>query len=89
MPKRYQLILATVEAMKLEPSNVERVAVWCGGVEVTKTNTLDSTKKFVALNIPTLQGAQRASEGDYVVKDRNGGFFVILAREFEAQYQLI
>ena len=87
MPKRFQLIPVAVEAIRLDPTNVERAAVWCGGVEITETDALDSTKKFVAINIPTLRGAQRASEGDYIIKDRNGGFSVMSAAEFDSKYQ--
>jgi len=89
MPKRYQLIAVAVEAMKLEPENVERVAVWCGGVEVQETDALDSTKKFVALNIPTLRGVERATQGWYVIRDRNGAFSTMSPEEFQNKYEQI
>lgn len=89
MPKTYRLIVFTVEAIKLTPESVDRAALWAGGKPVEEYDSFDRSKKFVALNVPTLRGVQRAQEGDYIVKESNGSFNVVSEREFEDKYELI
>lgn len=93
MPRQYRLIPVSVEAIQLTPESVQRAAQWCGGVEVEEIHPTDSSKRFVALNIPTLEGVQRASEGDYIVKELSlvakGRIRVMRAREFESKYEPI
>jgi hypothetical protein len=89
MPRTYRLITFTVEAMQLTPERHDDAALWTGGMKVVETDPRDPNKKFVALNIPTVRGMERASEGDYIVKDAsNGGFCVVKKRDFEAKYEL-
>lgn len=89
MPKRYRLIPIDVEAIKITPESVERAARWVGGFEVTEFDPLDSTLKFVALNVPTATEIMRAQEGDYVVKDLRGRVSVVKGSDFESKYELI
>ncbi len=87
MPRRYQLISYTVDAMQLTPDRALDAEQWSGGVPVTEYDAVDRTKKFVALNIPTLEGVKRAQEGDYIVKWPGGRIEVIPARQFENQFE--
>ena len=89
LPQRYRLIPVSVEAIQLSVETAERAAVWTGGRIVEEIDPINSTKRFVALNIPTLEGVQRASDGDYVVRSLGGEFSVMRAREFERKYELI
>lgn len=91
MPRQYRLIPVSVEAIQITSESVHRAALWCGGVEVEEIDPIDSTKKFAALNIPTLAGVQRAGEGDYVVKEMSpvakGRFRVMSKYDFESKYE--
>lgn len=86
--KQYKSVEIRVDAMKLSADNVDEVASWCGGQKVTeKEYTFDSSSTFVALNIPTLDGVKRASEGMYVVKSEHGNFRVMSRYMFEREFQ--
>jgi len=91
LPRQYRLVSGVVEAMQLTPSQVSAAALWCGGMEVDEVDALDSTKKFVGLNVPALtpNGVERASQGDYIVKNLRGEFSVVKPGEFEANYEPI
>lgn len=89
MPKKYRLITQSVEAILLAPESFERAQMWCGGAPVTEIDAVDSKKKFVALNIPTIDGVVRVGEGEYLVKDPNGRFSKMSKDEFEAKYELV
>lgn len=88
MPKRYRLITFTVEAIQVGTESVDRAAMWSGGVTLTEYDAVDRTKKFVALNVPTMDGVKRAHEGDYVVKETGGNICVVRQAEFESKYEL-
>ena len=47
----------------------------------------DNTKRYVGLNIPTLEGVMRASEGDYVIKSTRGEFYPCKAGIFYETYE--
>jgi hypothetical protein len=87
MPSRYRLIPVSVEAIQLTPETVERAATWTGGRVVEEIDPVNSLRRFVALNIPTLDGVKRASEGDFVVKSMGGEFDVMREREFRRRYE--
>jgi hypothetical protein len=79
-----------VKAIQLRSDNAESVAEWCGGQTVEEIERHeDGEKRFVGLNIPTLDGVIRASEGDYVVKEAHGGFTKISAQEFSSTYEMV
>lgn len=88
MQKKYRLISHTVEAIQLLPETVETAAMWSGGMVVTEYDAINRSQKFVAMNIPTITGVKRASEGDYIVKDAAGAITVCHKNAFEAQYEL-
>jgi len=89
LPQRYRLIPVSIEAAQLSVDTAERISVWSGGRIVEEIDPVNSTKRFVAMNIPTLEGVKRASEGDYVVRSLSGEFDVMRAREFERKYEII
>ncbi len=88
MPKRYKLIMSDVEAMQLTPERIKDAALWSGGKEAEEIDPFDASRRFVALNLPTLAGVQRASQGDYIVRDAKGFWSVIPCHEFESKYRL-
>lgn len=64
-----------VQAVQLTQENAEEVAIWCGGQIVTEIDTQDDSKRYAGINLPTLEGVTRVSEGDYVVKGSRGEFY--------------
>lgn len=79
----------TVEANLLTKENAEAVALWCGGQLVTEYDALDPTQSFVGINIPTLEGVMRASEGDYVIKGVQGEFYPCKPGIFTSTYERV
>lgn len=69
-----------VEAIQLRISNVDWIAVWCGGIEV---------EDVVAVDVPTLEGIMRASDGDWVIKGIKGEFYPCKPDIFEASYEKV
>jgi hypothetical protein len=88
MPNNYELIPVAVEAIEITPDTVHRAALWCGGREAEEIHP-ETEERTVGLNVPTLKGVERASQGSYVVKDLNGGFSVKSANEFKREYRAI
>lgn len=88
-PKRYRLITVSVEAVRLSKTNLRTASVWCGGLPIEETDVLEPSLKYVALNIPTVNGVKRASEGQYILKSSDGTFSVMDALEFERRYELV
>lgn len=86
MPMFRKKQLSDVYARQLVPGQAEDIAQWCGGRVVEVEDAIDSNQKFVGINVPTLGGAVRASEGDYIIKDNNGAFSKCTRGEFEAEY---
>lgn len=73
----------TVEAVELTAANVKDVAQWCNGFEVVEHDAFQHQVTNVGLNVPTLQGRVRASEGDYIFKGMDGNFYVYGPHQFE------
>lgn len=71
-----------VEAVQLSADNVNEVAEWCGGLQVEEVDYDEGKTKHVGINIPTLEGNKRASEGDFVVKGSRGDFYPVVAHVF-------
>ncbi len=83
----YKVKAAQIEARRLFADKVEDIAHWCGGGIVEETDALDATKKFVGINVPTLYGVVRASEGDYVTKNERGEFDASKPAVFQMTYE--
>lgn len=95
MPDLWSLIViqyrkkpVVVEAIQLSKDNVEEVATWCGGAIAEEIDPTDDEKRFVAINVPTLEGVMRASEGDYVIKGVKGEFYPCKPEIFQATYEI-
>lgn len=78
----------TVEANLLTKENVTAVALWCGGQQVEEIDPFDNTR-YVGINIPTLEGTMRASEGDYVIKGVQGEFYPCKPDIFTSTYEKV
>lgn len=87
MPNTYRLIPYTIEAEPVEPETSQQVALWCGGMIASEIDPRNPAKRYVAINVATLSGVKRASEGDYIIKWPQGGFTVMRKAQFEATYE--
>ena len=71
---------AYVEFHEVTENSVEWLAGWCGG-------TVGSLLQGKAqLYVPTSQGTMIARQGDIVFRQEFGGFSVLSAEAFDAQY---
>lgn len=86
MMKEYRRKPEEVQGARLEESNVDQLARWCGGVRVEEQHALDGTT-FVGINVPTMDGVVRASEGDFILKNSRGETFVETAGKFLYEYE--
>ncbi len=86
---KYRKKPVIVEAKQLKADNAEDIARWCGGKVVTEYDAMDSDIRYVGLNIPTLEGVMRASQGDYVIKGVAGEYYPCKPGIFEATYDPI
>lgn len=77
-----------IEANELTKENAEAVAIWCGGRLIDEFDAITGDK-YVGINIPTLEGVMRASEGDYVIKGVQGEFYPCKPSIFLATYEKI
>lgn len=87
MAELYRKKAVTIEANQLTKENAEAIAHWCGGYLVEEINPIDDHERFVGINIPTLEGPMRASEGDFVIKGVQGEFYPCKPSIFEATYE--
>lgn len=86
--KKYRRITSVLEAAEVLPETAEVVAHWCGGRVVEETNPTDRSDVYVGINVPTMRGVVRASQGDVIVRD-NDGFRVEKAHAFHQMYREI
>ena len=73
-----------VAAVELTAENLEAVERWCGG-------SIKGIKRPIAeraIDIQTRRGEERASIGDYIVKDGTGAFSVEDTEQFTSDYVL-
>lgn len=87
MFQRYRTDPEFVEAIPITPATIDIAANWCGGVIVQEHDPFDNSKTFVGLNVPTVSGVLRASEGDYVVRTQDGKFNVYQQRMFREKFK--
>lgn len=86
--QKYRKKPVVVEAVKLSKANAAEVTQWCGGLEVEEVDPY-SEAVFVGVNIPTLEGTMRASEGDYVIKGTQGEFYPCKPDAFDGTFELV
>lgn len=89
MPQEYRLIPVSVIAIQVTPETFERALEFAGGVPVTEIDAIDSKKRFVAMNIPTLMGTVRAGEGDWIVKEPRKQLQIMNDVEFRSKYEKV
>lgn len=77
-----------VQAIQLAPDNAEEIATWCGGLVVQEIDPEDDEKRYDVINIPTLEGVMRASQGDYVIKGVRGEFYPCKPEIFSMTFEL-
>lgn len=78
-----------IVAVQLTKENVREVEAWCNGFAVIEHDAMDSSKQYVALNVPTNLGNTRAHENWYVILFGNIRFFPMRPDAFEDYYQPI
>ena len=83
----YREKVRSVRAVQLTPKSVDEAARWCGGRRVEEKDPFDEDQIKVGLNVPTLEGVVRASEGDYILQHFDGGIQVMPAARFEERYE--
>jgi hypothetical protein len=96
MPTLWSLIVikyrkkpVEVEAVQLNKDNAEEIAQWCGGMVTEEIDPQDDEKRYAAINIPTLEGTMRASEGDYVIKGTQGEFYPCKPGPFADTFEVV
>lgn len=62
------------EARTLTATNAVQLAGWCGGLPVVQHDALDEGKTTAGVNVPTVNGVERASEGDIIIRRDDGKF---------------
>lgn len=83
----YRRIPQVVHAMQLTDETAEIIAQWTGGDIVEEIDPRDSEKKYKAINVPTLSGNERLSQGQFLVRHANGQFELIGATAFMDQFE--
>jgi hypothetical protein len=78
-----------VMAIQVLPENIREVLLFCAGQQTEEIDPFDSTNKYVAVNVPTVQGVLRASQYDWVTKTWLGAVGVVNARTFDSDYEKI
>lgn len=78
-----------IDAYKLTKANVDDLSLWCGGRAIVEIDALNDELEYVGINIPTLEGVMRASEGDYIIKGVKGEFYPCKPDIFNATYEPI
>lgn len=88
-PQKYRKKPVEIEAVRLtdEPGSADDVAAWCGGRAIHEESPRDYTDVYIAVDIPTLEGIMRASEGDYVIRGVQGEFHPCKPDIFKATYE--
>ena len=99
-PMKFRKKPVEIEAMQLTRDNAQEVARWCGGRVVELVKPSDPTDVYIALSIPTLEGAMRAETfhqstwngreytgGDWIIRGVQGEFYQCKPDIFEATYE--
>lgn len=86
---KYRKKPVVVNALELTKENVEQLALSCAGMIVEEIDSLDPTIRFVGINVPTVNGVQRASEGDYIVQGSKGEFYIYKPEYFKTKFEMI
>lgn len=77
-PKKYRKKPVAIEAIQFTGGNINEVSIFVGYADI------DAQGNFV---IDTLEGAMRASVGDYIIKGVQGEFYPCKPDIFEQTYE--
>jgi hypothetical protein len=77
------------EAILLTKDNVEEVARWCQGFPVEEIDPVDSTIRYAGINLESMGGMIRASEGVIIQRGGPGMFFIHDAEDWNRRMKLI
>ena len=80
-PKKYRKRPIVIEAIHLTPLNIEEVETFVGGDAGTHPDG--------GMVIATLEGAMRASIGDFIIKGVNGEFYPCKPDIFAKTYEVV
>lgn len=75
-----------IEAVQYLADDAGDVANWCGGTVVFLVPDRSPASLWF-LDIPTLEGKMRASEGDWIIKGVQGEFYPCKPDIFEQTYE--
>lgn len=85
-PEEFQLRPERIQAMRISKTNAQVAAEWCGGEIVEEISPTDANDTFVGINVPSLAGPFRVSEGQYLIRDEKGHFHARAKSSFENKY---
>lgn len=79
-----------VSAMQVSQQTIAEIAVWSHGLVVKELISGEDPEKkeswMVGINVPAMGGMDRASEGDFVVRDMAGALHVFNGQEFLSMF---
>lgn len=81
--------LYEVEANQVRQENYEAIAEWCGGVAVVEHDAIVHSMHFPAVNVPCLDGIERAQEMAWVVKYPAGHFRTFRDAVFRSLFEAV
>lgn len=87
---RYRKRPVVIDAIKWDGNNLRQIIAFTGLHESVKSWTWEEYAALVAsdgLKIFTLEGAMRASVGDFIIKGVNGEFYPCKPDIFEKTYE--
>lgn len=76
-----------VHAVSITKDNCEEAAEWCGGEVVTEHHAMDDKITYCGINVPTINGVERASETDFIIKNSRGEVSVERYSNFLHEYE--
>ena len=86
--KTYRPRVSSVQAIQVTPESAQEAATWCAGKLIDEKSPFDETVIQPGINVPTLSGVKRASQGDYILKNLDGGGFQVMNETlFEQNYE--
>lgn len=85
--KTYLLKPNNVEAVLLQPGNMDCAAKWSGGTVLRVANPAETSDVYMAMKYATLDGVKQAEVGDYLLRDTDGRFETMKKSEFEEKYK--
>lgn len=62
------------EARNLTENNAAELAQWCGGRLAREHDALDHSQSTLGINVPVVDGVERASVGDTIIRRNDGQF---------------